>query len=624
MTRIKLRKCAAAVLALMLLVLAPVGAQGADAPDTAQVPENAAGVSKEEIIYVALGADGSTGKAYVINAFEVSKPGELTDYGSYSSAVNLTTTDSLSFADGRVSVNAPAGRFYYQGNLDSITLPWVFDVSYYLDGKKTTAKDIAGASGQVEVRISIKENPNADESVKRFAEKYALQTEITLDASRCFDISAEGAAIATAGKNKLVSFIKLPGLDADYSVSMDAVDFKMAGIRISGVPLALDIEFDAEELAGGFDKLTQGADELAGGVRTASDGAGALSEGAKSLSEGLKTMRDGMDELLEGFGALSEGNASLLEGSQGIYEALSELNERLESLDASAADLTELVEGSAAAYQAIGAIADGLTGLKAGLDDAGASGLWQSNEAAIASLNAQIEALQADPVANAAQIEQLTALSQLISANDALLRGLLAGICGDGTATNPGLAAAANALKARYGELDDAINGLPDMLSELVGSLAGLKDAIGLIVQNYGELHGGFSESVTGTDELLVGYRRLCEGFSELVDGAVSLSVGMSGFAEGLGGLSDGADQLSKGVGSIEPMIRERIDELLAPFKADKKGVGSFVSTKNTNITGVQFVMSTAAVEKQQPDKTPPAENAKKGFWQRLLALFGL
>jgi len=623
MKRAKVRRYAAAVLALVLLVLAPVGAQVTAASDTAKEAENAAGVSKEEIIYVALGHDGSAGKAYVINAFEVSKPGKLTDYGSYTSVVNLTTKDPLSFTDGKVSFSAPSGRFYYQGNLDSITLPWVFDVSYYLDGEKTTAKDIAGASGRVEVRLSIRENPNADENAKRFASRYALQTQITLDASRCFDISAKGAAIATAGKNKLISYIKLPGLDADYSVSMDAVDFEMAGIQMSGVPLTLDIDFDADELAGGFDKLTQGADDLAGGVRTVNDGAMALSEGAASLSEGLKTMRNGIDELLQGLEALSEGNTSLLEGSQGICEALSELNERLESFEASSADLTELVEGSAAAYQAIGAIADGLAGLKAGLDEAGALGLWQSNEAAVALLNAQIEALKADPVGNAAQIEQLTALSQLIAANDALLRGLLAGICGDGTDANPGLAAAANALKAQYGELDDAIKGLPDMLSELIESLAGLKDAIGLIVQNYGELHGGFSESVAGTDELLGGYRRLCEGFSELVDGALSLSGGMSGLVEGLGGLSDGAGQLSKGVGSIEPMMRERIDELLEPFKADKKGVGSFVSTKNINIAGVQFVMTTAAVEKEEPEK-PPVENVKKSFWQRLLALFGL
>jgi len=624
MKRTKIKKCAAA-LALALLVFIPVGALGKNAQNTAGAADGRApGVSKEEIIYVRLGADGSAGKAYVINAFELPAPGGLTDYGGYSSVVNLTTTSPISFEDGKVRVDAPAGRFYYQGNPESITLPWIFDVGYYLDGKKTTAKAVAGAEGRVEVRLSIRENPEADENAKRFAKEYALQTEITLDASRCTGISAEGATIATAGKNKLVSFIKLPGFDADYSVSMNAVDFEMAGIQISGVRLNLDVAFDTEELTGGFDEISKGADGLDAGARSLSDGARALSEGAGSLFEGLEAMRSGMDELTGGFEAMTGGGAQLLEGSQAMRDALGELLAELDGLDETSGDLTALLDSSAGVYQAIGALSDGLTALKAELDNAGASGLWQSNEDAIASLNAQIAALQSDPVANAAAIQQLTALSQLISSNQALLAGLEAGISGNGTAANPGLAAGAYALKTQYEQFDAAIRALPSMLDEITGSLAGLRDAIGLLVQNYGELHGGFSESVAGADALFNGYRLLCEGFSGLVDGAGSLSGGVSGLARGLEEFSEGTGKFAEGVGSVEPRLTERIDGLLTPFKPDKANVGSFVSAKNTDVTSVQFVMSTEAVEKTEPDKATAEGNVKKSFWKRLLALFGL
>lgn len=609
----------AVILIVTMLIFMPVNAQ------LDKAGKKQADIPKEELIYVRLNADGSARAAYVVNAFELLEPGAVTDYGDYSSVMNLTTTDTLSFSDGTVHVDAPAGRFYYQGNLKTVSLPWIVEVAYLLDNRQMAAKDMAGVGGQVEIRLCIRQNPQADGASQYFAKRYALQISLTLDAALCTGIRAEGATIASAGRNKLVSFIKLPGADADYSVTMNTTGFKMAGIQLSGIPLAIDLKLDTEKLAVGLADFSKGVGELDRGAQILRDGAKELREGAGGFLAGLKDMQDGMDKLTDGFDALTGGNAALLEGSAQMAQALGTFRERMAGFDAQAMDLTLLAEGSSAIYEAVGALADGLAALNQGLEQAEVSGLWQANEAALAFINQQIEALQLDPAANAAEIQRLMQLSGLISANHELLTGIRDGIAGDGTAANPGLAAGAAALKAQYTQFDASIQALPAMLGQLAGSLAELKDGIDRLALGYDEFHGGLSESAGGAAALFDGFRQLCAGFSVLVDGAKDLSEGASALSGGMNGLAEGTGRLADGTGSIEQEIQKRVDEVLAPYMSSgQRDMVSFISDRNTHVSLVQFIMSTDAVGMETIPDTPKPENEKKNFWQRFLALFGL
>lgn len=48
----------------------------------------------------------------------------------------------------------------------------------------------------------------------------------------------------------------------------------------------------------------------------------------------------------------------------------------------------------------------------------------------------------------------------------------------------------------------------------------------------------------------------------------------------------------------------------------------SFVSDKNENVNSVQFVIKTAAIEKEEVAEVVAEEETPTGFFQKLLALF--
>ena len=72
-----------------------------------------------------------------------------------------------------------------------------------------------------------------------------------------------------------------------------------------------------------------------------------------------------------------------------------------------------------------------------------------------------------------------------------------------------------------------------------------------------------------------------------------------------------------------ETFTQEEIDAMMADYdKSDFKPV-SYASAKNTNVSLVQFVMSTDPIEAPSHEE-PAVEEPEQGIWDRLLALFGL
>ena len=66
------------------------------------------------------------------------------------------------------------------------------------------------------------------------------------------------------------------------------------------------------------------------------------------------------------------------------------------------------------------------------------------------------------------------------------------------------------------------------------------------------------------------------------------------------------------------------MDELIESFTGGVFEPVSFISSKNTGIESVQFVMQTRGIEEKQISTVVKEEKVKLSFWQRLLALFGL
>lgn len=119
--------------------------------------------AKDEVVYANLLANGSLKDIYVVNGFDVATEGDISDFGAYEQVINLTDLSPIEQSEDGWQVTAPAGMFYYQGNLPADTeLPWIFDISYSLDGQSINPQELIGESGLVEIAIEVKQNEKAD------------------------------------------------------------------------------------------------------------------------------------------------------------------------------------------------------------------------------------------------------------------------------------------------------------------------------------------------------------------------------------------------------------------------------------------------------------------------------
>lgn len=337
---------------------------------------------KEEIIYANLSSTGQVEAVYVVNAFDLDQPQTIHDYGTYTETKNLSTSDALAYQDGRVSISAPKGRFYYQGTLEGRQLPWQIQVSYFLDGSPIDAASLAGRSGHLEIRLDITKNGSENAS---FYDNYALQATLSLHTDLCKNISADGATEANVGADKQLTYTILPGSEKHISIQSDVTDFEMDGISINGISLALDIGADQidtsvfteklSDLKGAVSSLHNGAEELSNGSGQMKGGLDQLNDSSEALTQASETVFHALGELGKGADTLKDQLSALPTGLETAVDGLNQVTEQSDTEKAILANLQSSqdpnVQALLALYQAkIGAVeqvADGLSEKKAEL-----------------------------------------------------------------------------------------------------------------------------------------------------------------------------------------------------------------------------------------------------------------
>mgnify|MGYP004598605707 CR=1 FL=1 len=245
---------------------------------------------KEEVIYAVLNGQGQVDGLYAVNIFD---GGEIVDYGDYASVHPLNTEDEISYENGEVRFQSDAQRVYYQGNLNTKDLPWLFALTYRLDGQPVEAEKLAGKSGHVEIELKIRRNPDYQGELFR---SHALQITAALDTEKCRNIVAEGATLANVGTSRQLSYIVLPNTEKDILISADATDFEMDAISINGVRLSLAIDVDDSELSEETDKIVDAGEELDDGAQELLDGAAELTDHNEELLDGARQIVDAVFE----------------------------------------------------------------------------------------------------------------------------------------------------------------------------------------------------------------------------------------------------------------------------------------------------------------------------------------
>lgn len=619
------KRIAAAVLAVVMTALLGTPAFAADAAADTPTP-------KEEVVYVSLNDDGSVREINVVNIFELDKAGGIVDYGDYESVRNMTTTDGVDYENGKIKIDASAGRLYYEGKLKNAEMPWNISIRYYLDGREYKGSEIAGLDGSFKMTVDITENESYTKHGGGFFDGYALLASLTLDTDKCRDIKADGATAANVGGDKQLSYTILPGHGANIVITAEVTDFEAVGLSVNGVPLSLGIEIDdgavtdklseladsavklddgaaalgdgIDEIKAGFDELQSGADALEAGISKLSGGADAVADGSADAAAGAEAVRDGasalsggIDELSAGIDkvkiALDEINANspeLVNGSEAIADALHRLSAGIDDMTAADGDLGRLGEASRQISSGIDELMAGAAALRDAANynaykkvmlDNGLDLDYVSTMNSLASVvlggkittaENGIAALEQEIAAAKANGEDTAALE----AQSAQLKGELSQytqikqLIDASTANITGIRQYLNALGESAGALYDGISALDGGFAEYDSGVDTLAGAVSGLPSAMASLKDAIGMLSEEYAKLEAGIKTYTDSVAQVAEGYGAVSAGAAELSKSGEALSDGAGNLCDGIGAVS----DGIDELSSGIAAIKGGSG--------------------------------------------------
>lgn len=474
------KKAAAALLAAVL-ALSGTAAVSVSAEEH---PADQAASPKEEVVYGELAGDGRVKNIYVVNIFEGQK--DIVDYGNYTQVRNMTSRDAITRDRGKITLHTEDDTLYYQGNLEEGELPWDMEIAYFLNGEKIQPQDLAGKSGNLEIRMNIGENKKA---FPAFFENYALQVTAVLDTEKCRNIETKGATEANAGGNRQLTWTLLPQTGRSIKIKTRVTDFEMEPISFNGVKLNLDVKVDSSQLEEQFSDLETT-------IKAIDSGAKKLSAGTRTFSLGAERLRLGTDRI----------------------------NGEIESLSGKIRDARQLESASAQIKGAVNALAQGTSKIreavsysafKAQLKQKGLDldGLKGGNQQLLGTLSS-LKAMENIPPEYRQQILQA---EQVLKGNLAAIEGMERYLEGaaKGIAETEG---GAKALSESYEAFDSAVGELSSRFSDLdLSGLQELKEGADSLARGSGALSDASSALAGGTGAL----SSSTSGMSGRIDAAI-------------------------------------------------------------------------------------------------------
>lgn len=594
------------LIVMVTLLMIPSLSITVSAKDDKQNDQDGYVSSKDEVVYATLHPSGDQKEMYVVNMLEVTKAGKVVDHGHYENVKNLTDLADIKQSEDTITVDAPEGKFYYQGNMTDTPLPWHFTITYYLDNQQVEAQELIGKTGHVQMDIDVKQHQEAD---KAFFENYILQLSLPFDADTTKNIKAEEAVIASAGKDELVTFTAMPEEEATFSVEADVEAFEMDAIEISGVPSTMSIDApDTDDMTGDMQTLADAIAEVNGGVADLKRGVAELNKGTSDLENGSSEFTSGMNELDGSSTELVDGSSEINQALQALDGSLGQLDDiNLEEFDQLQAGISEMSSGFKEAKDGLTALQDGYSdayeALEKAIDDIPSEQLSESDIKALYESGADTET-----------VDRLVATYETAQVAKGTFNEVKQGF----EAVDTTLGTVIESLGEAEVGVDQVVDELGASLDELeMGEgMGALQEGVNDLATNYEEFHGGLVAYTNGVSELTNAYQALDGGISDLSNGTDDVETGV-------GELHNGTNQLERSTSNLPAEMTEEIDKMIDEYdKSDFDAISFVESDKNEEVFAVQFVLQTESLKKEEPETDDDEQEEEKGVWERFLDLF--
>ncbi len=311
---------------------------------------------KEETVYIFADQNGNAEQTIVSEWLKnPERKDRLCDVSDLKEIENVKGDETFEQNGSVLDWKADGNDIYYQGTT-SKEAPVTEKITYYLDGKEISAKELAGKSGTVTIRFDYSNHQKEGDVYVPFL----VISGMVLD-SRCSNIQVTNGKVISNGEKQIVVGAAVPGLseslhvtDRDFSedvsipefveVTADAEDFQLdmtmtvvtgASEFTSGTSMDLSgMDEKIDDLTDAVSRLKDGSGKLEDGMDTLDQKMGEFSGGTDTLAQGIAAYTNGAETLANGIGTLKGQSGLLMSGISDLVSSVGTLNDGVKTLDA--------------------------------------------------------------------------------------------------------------------------------------------------------------------------------------------------------------------------------------------------------------------------------------------------
>lgn len=313
---------------------------------------------KTETVYAKADADGTVNEVTVNTVLKNKNEKKIQDYSNLTDIKNIKGDEEYTKqSDGTILWDNQGEDIEYEGK-SSEQLPVTVQISYFLDDKEISPKELAGKSGSLKIRFDYenhtKEETNVNGKKVELPVPFAAISALLLSEDNATNIEVKnGKVISLDGQNLIIGYA-CPGLAKNLNLSdseltkdielpeyvevtADVTDFELdftATVFSSGLLSDLDEENldDLDETSDNMDKIQEASGKLKDGSGKLLDGMKTYDEYMKQYLSGVDSLKEGVNVLKSGMQVLNENKTALGSGAQALTDGLCQFSNGLSAI----------------------------------------------------------------------------------------------------------------------------------------------------------------------------------------------------------------------------------------------------------------------------------------------------
>lgn len=600
------------------------------------------GFSKEESVYVKADASGNVKKTTVSEWLKNPEKGTISDTSELKDIKNVKGDETFETgSNNNVSWKSEGNDIYYQGTIDK-ELPVDVKVSYKLDGKSISPKDLKGKSGKVEIQFSYdnksKQTVNVNGEDVEMYTPFTMVSAMMLSSDEYSNVSVENGKLISDGDKNIVVGVAFPGLANDLNLKDRDMDIDIpetvtitADVKDATVGTSItmasaelmnefglddidsfddlqdsidDLEDATNQLVDGSKEAADGSKELADGVGTLNDGAGTLASGAGTLADGVNTLNEKSGTLVSGVNTLASGVGTYTAGVASIAKNSQLISDNMQSLQGGVNKLEEQI--AAQATQGLGEIKTNINNAKTGVDQInsaittslgegkpGVQGILSNASQALTGADVTIDQNDVNVTVNSVSLKNSESVNKIIEDSalsddekNALKNAINSAITKDNMNIEYKVELNENG-NSKLNSAQQKIATANGLVTTANGTLSQLSDSMNTISGGLSALAGE-----NGIGQLEAAFAKngsVDQGFAQLGQGVSELAAGTQALADGAAELNKNSAPLMAGVTSLKDggsQLASGVSQLASGANQVADGAGILAGGTQTLLDG--------------------------------------